>query len=68
MRSPSMLPPDAKVALAKRLYFDYKATAKQIKRILKMDDSILEALFPRAVKSPAIPSSLRHARAARTGD
>jgi hypothetical protein len=68
MRSPSMLPPNAKESLAKRLFFDYKATAKQIKRLLKMDDAILEALFPRVVRSSAVPSSMRQARAIRSGD
>ena len=47
LRSPSMLPAEAKTELAKKLYFDYKASAKQIKRMLRIEEAILEALFPK---------------------
>lgn len=48
MRSPSMLSVEAKKELAKKLYFEYKATPRQIKRLLKMEGAMLEALFPKA--------------------
>ena len=46
IKSPGALPPDAKSVLAKKLYFDYKAAPRQIRRLLKMDPTVLEALFP----------------------
>lgn len=53
VKSPAVLPPEAKNALAKKLFFDYKAAPRQIRRILKMDPAILEALFP-------LPTGLEH--------
>jgi REP element-mobilizing transposase RayT len=46
IKNPGALSPDAKNALAKKLYFDYKAAPRQIRRLLKMDPAVLEALFP----------------------
>lgn len=46
VRSLGTLPPEAKTALAKKLHFDYRAAPRQIRRLLKMDPAVLEALFP----------------------
>lgn len=43
---PSAIPSDAKLALARRMYFEYNATDKQIARILRLDREILKAMFP----------------------
>ncbi len=48
IRSLTMLTPEAKTSLAKKLYFDYKASTRQLKRLLRLDDKVLEALFPSA--------------------
>lgn len=40
--------PSQKIELAKIMHFDYQATNSQIKRILKLEPSIVEALFPKA--------------------
>ena len=37
-----------KMELAKELHYNYNASNKQIKRILKLDNSILEAMFPQS--------------------
>ena len=42
---PSALPSDAKLALARRMHFEYNATDKQIARILRLDRDILKAMF-----------------------
>lgn len=55
MRSPSMLPIEAKKELAKKLHFEYKVNPRQIKRLLKMEDAMLEALFPKSGKK-ALPT------------
>lgn len=46
-RSLATLPPTAKQELARRLHFDYKASPKQLQRLLRMDPKVLEAMFPR---------------------
>lgn len=43
---PSAIPSDAKLALARRMHFEYNATDKQIARILRLDREILKAMFP----------------------
>lgn len=43
---PSAIPSDAKLALARRMHFEYNATDKQIARILRLDRDILKAMFP----------------------
>jgi len=43
----SLLAPPQKIALAKVLHFDYKATNTQLRAILKMPTTELEALFPK---------------------
>ena len=41
-----VLPSEAKIELAKELHFDYNASNKQICRLLKMDMTTLDILFP----------------------
>ena len=48
---PSMLPGQAKVEVAKQLHFDYNAGNKQISRMLKMDQVLVDSLFPSASPS-----------------
>ena len=43
---PSQLPKEAKLQFANLLHFDYNASNKQIYRILKIDLSALNAMFP----------------------
>lgn len=45
-RSIAALPKDAKLEIAKELHFDFNAGNKQISRLLKMELSIVSALFP----------------------
>ena len=59
VRSLASLPPEAKTALAKKLYFDYKATPRQIRRLLKLDPAVLEALFPASYKK-GVPCSAQN--------
>ncbi len=44
--SPSLLPQEAKVELARRLHFDWGATKKQLCRILKLPIGLLDTIFP----------------------
>jgi REP element-mobilizing transposase RayT len=44
--SPSLLPRDAKIQLAKTLHYDYNADNDKIARILRLDASVLNSLFP----------------------
>lgn len=46
LRSPATLPAEAKTALAKTLFFEYKASPRQLRRLLKLDGAVLESLFP----------------------
>ena len=43
--SPLLLSPDAKLSVAKTMRFNYNASTKQIKRILKLELSVLNELF-----------------------
>ena len=43
--SPSQLPVQAKVEIAKTMRFNYNASAKQIQRMLKLDQQIINTLF-----------------------
>ena len=45
LKSPYMLPQDAKIKFAKVLRYDYNANLKQIQRMLKIDQGTLKALF-----------------------
>lgn len=49
--SPGLLPVDAKINLAKMMHFDYSASNKQISRLLKMDVTTTNALFPLSAKT-----------------
>ena len=42
----TLLSPEHKIAIAKELHFKYNATNQQIRRILKLDPTILNELFP----------------------
>ena len=44
--SPSSLPRDAKIHLAKILHYDYNAGNGRIARLLRLDNAVVEALFP----------------------
>ena len=50
VKNPSLLTRDAKIEMAKTLHYDYNASNKQIKRILRLDDYVLESLFPNRVR------------------
>ena len=45
-KTPSMIPVQAKVALAKKMRFEYNASVKQISRILKLDVNSVKGIFP----------------------
>ena len=47
VKNPSLLDKDAKIEVAKIMHFDYNASNKQIKRVLKLDENVIETLFPR---------------------
>lgn len=51
--SPGLLQNSDKIELAKTMHFDYNANCKQIARILKVDRSVVEALFPNPVADGA---------------
>lgn len=42
----SMLTPDQRIQLARKLHFDYNATNHQLRRVLKLDISVLNEMFP----------------------
>ena len=42
----SLLSPEQKIIISKELHFKYNASNQQIRRILKLDISILNELFP----------------------
>lgn len=46
LRQASLMPPAAKIELAKQLHQDYNASNSQIQRMLKLDINILRELFP----------------------
>ena len=45
-KSPSLIPAQAKVVVAKKMRFEYNASVKQISRILKIDIKQVKTLFP----------------------
>ncbi|HPJ55981.1 MAG TPA: hypothetical protein PK401_07785, partial [Bacteroidales bacterium] len=47
LSKPVLLPSAAKIDIAKKMHYDYNASNKQIRRILKIDASIIESLFPK---------------------
>jgi hypothetical protein len=47
-QSPALLDQGAKVELARQLHFDHNAGNSQLRRILKMDPTILDSMFPQA--------------------
>lgn len=46
---PVLLNNEDKISLAKSLHFDYRASNAQIRRILKLDDNVIQSLFPKAL-------------------
>ena len=47
VKNPSLLDKGAKIEVAKIMHFDYNASNKQIKRVLRLDENVIESLFPR---------------------
>ena len=47
----SELDKEQKISLAKKLHFNYNASNKQIKRVLRLDEVVVDALFPMTRKS-----------------
>ena len=43
----SLLNPEQRIETARHLHFNYNATNQQIRRILKLDLSVIEELFPK---------------------
>lgn len=50
IKRPSLLAPDAKLEVAKIMHFDYRASNKQIVRILKLDAKVVDELFSMVCK------------------
>lgn len=48
VEQPVQLVKDAKLRIARLMHYDYNASNKQIKRILKLDDYIIDSLFPQS--------------------
>ena len=46
----TLLPPKAKIEVARTMHFDYNATNSQIQRLLKLDLSFVKELFPPTIK------------------
>lgn len=46
-KSPSMIPAEAKVSIAKMMHYEYNSSAKQISRILRMEIDIVKRMFPK---------------------
>jgi REP element-mobilizing transposase RayT len=46
IKQPSLLPPQVKLELAKKMSFEYHASNSQIRRILNLDLKIINELFP----------------------
>ncbi len=49
LSKPVLLPSAAKIDIAKKMHYEYNASNKQIKRILRIDTGIIESLFPKVV-------------------
>lgn len=45
-RKIATLTPEQRIRLAKELYFKYKASKQQVRRILRLENSVLNELFP----------------------
>ena len=43
--NPAQIPADAKIAMAKVMRYEYNATQKQIQRMLRLDQGILQSIF-----------------------
>lgn len=42
----NVLTPDQRIRLARKLHFDYNASNQQLRRVLKLDISVLDEMFP----------------------
>ncbi len=49
--SPKILTKHQKIEVAKELHYSYNASNKQIKRVLRLDESVVNELFPKGVSS-----------------
>ncbi len=52
----SELDKEQKIALATKLHFNYNATNKQLKRVLRLDEVVLDSLFPTSKRTPGCVS------------
>ena len=50
IRQPALLSAKEKIEIAKKMHYDYNATNRQIRSILKMDMHIIENLFPSSTR------------------
>ena len=50
--SPSQLSSDEKIRMAKTLHYEYNSDNAQVARILRLDNSIVNSLFPRGADGP----------------
>lgn len=48
--SPTLLPKDAKLEIAKKMHFDYNSSNKQISRVLHIDIKAVDSLFPKVYR------------------
>lgn len=53
-RQLSLLNPEQKILMSKELHFKYNASNQQIRRLLKLDISILNELFPQQASIPSV--------------
>lgn len=53
-RQLSLLNPEQKILMSKELHFKYNASNQQIRRLLKLDISILNELFPKKASIPSV--------------
>lgn len=47
INKPALIAPEAKIAIAKQMRFEYNASAKQISRILRIEMDTVQRLFPK---------------------
>lgn len=50
VKRPTLLAPDVKLEVAKSMHYNYRASNKQIVRILKLDVNVVDELFPKICK------------------
>ena len=47
----TMLTPEQKIQLARKFHFDYNATNRQLRRMLRLDPALINGLFPEVLSS-----------------